>query len=520
VPFKKYIDSGERKERDNIWYFKPGSTGSMQVVGNGTAENPFVGFTPSNSGAINPNIGVIDRYPLMYFAPGNYSFGGFSSRGIADRYNLPEGWGMYGRTTDYKVSAMGDDRAKFYYGGVDLTYNSGEGNLPTTLNSIRITNNKAGKDNAALYANNASDVILQNVDIENNFSTSIVGTVSVFGIYANQSVLNFVRLNDFVDGESTVVGSGITSSGSIPSIGKGYGLFVDNNSTVNFISGSNTVTGSGTTATGADYGEGYGIFVDHASIINFVGGANTIRGIGNDLSTDKDIGYGVYAKNNSTINLQDGINTIEGLGNGHGSVHGLADGVYMDFSTLNFVGGTNTVEGSANNVSRGIENDKSTINFTGGTNIVKAIGSGANDGILVDSSTVNFSGGTNTIVGVSGQSGRGIDAYDSVINFTSGTNVIEGFGSSSGFGIKAADSIVNFANSSENKVTIAASGTTNQVGIYADGGSSHLQRNGVDLQNSTTIADMQQYINFKYYQAGIGKAVQWASHFFRDWPTS
>lgn len=110
--FRNYVDKGERKEHDNVWYFKKGyvsgnakGTGTQQ--GAGTAENPYIGFTPGNYGAINPNIGVIDKYPLMYFAPGTYNFIGFSSRGIDDRFNLPNGWGMYGKNDNYTAPAIG-----------------------------------------------------------------------------------------------------------------------------------------------------------------------------------------------------------------------------------------------------------------------------------------------------------------------------------------------------------------------------------------------------------------------------
>lgn len=450
----KDIDQGERKEHDNVWYFKQlnkkGKNGSAKDTGpqqgSGTAEDPFIGFTPGNYGAINPNMGTIDKYPLMFFAPGSYNFGGFNT---APRFDLPNGWGMYGKTADYKSPAMGDERATFT-GGLDLKYNAGEGNAPTTLNSIRILNDQGATSpsdhsSAALYVENAGNVILQNTDIQNNVvapSSPEPTVMYVYGIYAKNSTINFESLNRATAGVNSVV---VLSDQS-----KDDGRVVyATGSTINFDGGKNVITGMSK--------KGFAINADH-STVNFNGGENTIAIAGTLTEV-----FGIYASH----------------------------------SLINFNGGENAITGSIEHGNGyGIDAYYSTINFNGGRNVIAGVGAGdqfeSSYGIQVSNSTINFNGGENTITG----------------RATGDDNI-------SAYGISAYSSTINFANSSSQKVTIGAVGTTKQYGIMANE-DSHIQRYGRDLSNGTSLSDMQKYINFN--GSGDGAAVQWDSHFILNWP--
>lgn len=478
---KKFIDQGEQKEHDNVWYFKPTPPDAATVnptTGDGTYENPFVGFTPSNYDAISPHIGVIDQDPLMYFAPGSYSFSGFYSRDINDRFNLPNGWGMYGRTGDYKAPAQGQARATFL-GGLDTDYSedTNSGQKATTIDSISIKNYSTpspsaneedeGYGYAALYANNASNLILKNTNLE-------------------------------------AYGYGITTI----------------NSVLNFDGGFNTVTAIANNASKTNVS--YGIYA-RSSTVNFNGGVNTIVSVADNPDNKTNKGYGVNAIS-STVNFNGGINTINAssINTGEDESAVYAYGILANNSLINFNEGVNTVNSSAideclnksDSFSYGINIDNSTVNFNHGINTINSTGSKTDKlyayGIYSKSdnspnvshkSTINFNNGINTI---------NADVYSTAASKAYG---IYSDGDNNSL-------TVNFANPAASKVTIqaAASGneTDEQSGIYLNE-SSHLQRSGKDLEKNTTLDDMQQYVNF--VGTGAGSAVDWIDHFTLDWPS-
>lgn len=491
----KLVDKGEQKEHDNIWYFRHSPNGDKQEQeGSGTYEDPFIGFTSSNYGAIDPHIGIIDEDPLMYFAPGTYGFHDFHSREMDDRFNLPNGWGMYGRTDDYKAPATGDQRAVFY-GGLDIDYSSGDGHKATTLDSINVksfsdTIDTTG-DYAALYVNNADNLILKNDKFES----------SGYGIWAENSTLNFNGGDNYVIGyEQGEIGSAVTFS---------YGIRAQF-STINFNSGNNVISSSdgvNTTSTG------YGIAAKN-SVINFNGGTNTVTGASAvDVNNVDNDSYGIRSEN-STINFNGGTNTINAS-----SVNTLDD---YNFSI----------------VAWGISAENSAINFNGGVNSINSTVQGENVtelpisayGLSLYDTVVNFNGGINTISsayhGSDEASVYGIynsekGDNNSSVNFKGGINTINANGGSKAYGIysdgdNSSTLTVNFANSSDNKVTISASANDEQYGIYVKGANSYIQRNGTNLSDGTTLAEMQQYINF--VGAGAGAAVDWDNHFILDWP--
>jgi len=485
-PTRRFVDYGEGKEHDKIWYFRQSSSSSNdpQQVGSGTYEDPFIGFTSPNYSAIDLHLGVIDAYPLMYFAPGAYNFNDFSSRTISDRFNLPNGWGMYGRTNDYTAPAIG----AVFYGGLDVNNLNG-GDAPTTLDSIDVKSFSNSVDTtgiyAALYANNTNNLILKNDEFES----------SGYGIWAVNSTVNFNGGDNYVIGyeRGTQTGTGVTSS---------YGIFADS-STINFNSGNNTIVssdGNHTTSTS------YGIFAQHSSVINFNGGTNTVTGVSSDINQNSNDSYGIWA-NSSNINFYGGTNTINAS-----SINTLS----LDTYSI---------------ISYGIMAFDNNINFNGGVNTVNSVAQGSSSGgqisaygIDLVNAVVNFNDGRNTLnSGYSGSSDAFVytiyndDYYgtnSSVVNFNGGINAINAAGGDKSYGIYSSATsganpalTVNFANSSQNKVTIDVSGSDEQDGIYVIGDGSHLQRNGQDLSPNTTLANMQEYIDF--VGAGIGAAVHW-----------
>jgi hypothetical protein len=466
VPVTTYTDQGEQKEHDNVWFFKQLSGGGQTAgnvgdigpqTGSGTAEDPFIGFTPGNYGAINPSAGGIDKHPLMYFAPGTYSFSGFSSRGVDDRFNLPNGWSMYGKTSDYKMPAMAGERAAFS-GGLDLYYDVGAGTLPTTVDSIRVINTQGASvdgdfSNAALYVVNAGDVILKNVGIQNNVNTGASRSFA-YGICANNSILNFEKLNDTTDGTSTVIGEG----------------------------------------TNAIFAEGFGVYAIN-STVNFQGGANSIEGVGGSY------GFGIYA-NASNITFNGSGNTILGTGV---AIDGSGVGIFANVSTVTFGGSAkNTIQGLGNNYGFGITADYSTINFEGSANTIKGLGNNYGFGIIANVSTINFVAESADLIEGQGAVFYGIRAAGSTINFGAKTRVqinVQG----DGFGIIATDSTINFGAETRLKIQVLGGGYVD--GIYASN-SSIIKDEFGGLMTTGKITD---YVDF-YGEGGSGYKYFWDGH--------
>jgi hypothetical protein len=143
---------------DNLWFFVPnGSSNAGLVQGNGTYENPYIGLTLDNFNNINPSIGTIDKYPLLYFSnenQGNYHLDTFTNNRFTQ---LPTGWGMYGRDDHFKRPATGDTRPTFF-GGINLSYGD------NILNAFRVFNN-TNVQSEGIYINGAQNIYFDNVQV-------------------------------------------------------------------------------------------------------------------------------------------------------------------------------------------------------------------------------------------------------------------------------------------------------------------------------------------------------------------
>lgn len=363
----KTIDLGETTIHGKLWFFKQltatteNDIGPGFVQGSGTFEDPYVGFTPANVGDINPNLGTTDKFPLLYFAPGNYNFDGTGHGFQNGRFTLPSGWGMFGRADNtYESPAIGINRARFA-GGLDLD-GSTIGGDPTTLNSIAVINAKGATSdidfsNAALHVMNANNVVLQNVDIENGFSPAAPNAPAfTYGIYAKNSTLNFEQLDEISGGDTEIIGL----------------------------------------ADSHKFGNAVGLYTDSA-VININGGMTTMSGTAvTDLAAvpNESIGIGILATNNSFVNFKDGKNSVSGIGSGTAQDR-IGVGIDVENSTLSFVNGTNAITSDGEFQSIGIaaigtsvinfenRDEKVTIGATGGSVLLPKVGISADNSVSI-----------------------------------------------------------------------------------------------------------------------------------------
>lgn len=435
-------------EHDNIWFFKQGNNAQDDVSiingGDGTFENPFVGFNQQNVAVVSNNFGSIgatkDKFPLLYFAPGIYSLTGqgFTTDG---RFSLPLGWGMYGRADyTYKAPAFVDDRALFE-GGLDIvgavaTASNNDLLQATTLNSIRVLNDKAmdafnfNLANAATYIENAGLVLIKNTEIKSVVTSDVPGDDAVGMFVGNASTVNFEQLSPCEIGKNTVEG---ISAGS-----DGYGIF----SLAGIIP---TVNGNGSSSNSVQTN------VTDTVNINFNSGENVISG---RSDAESGFGFGFGIKSNSIAG--NGVNALTNLkfngGNNRviaevGNFGGEADGIH-----------TRTEASNATNAA-------ANVSFNGGNNNVTAdafttLGNfGATFGIYAETSVsgaanattnIRFNSGNNNVTSSAiapspdmVNSATGI--YAQVVNANAAsatTNVIFNGGNNAVIATVAADNII------------------------------------------------------------------------------
>ncbi|KPJ67466.1 MAG: hypothetical protein AMJ43_04210 [Coxiella sp. DG_40] len=437
-------------EHDNIWFFKRGTApkGHFQNIGTGTYEDPYVGFDPAKVGEVkdHEHDGVVDLFPLLYFDEGTYDLGVFENN---HRFELPGGWGMYGRMNNYLEPAEGDHRALFI-GGLDLK----KGN--NVLDSIRLENNTEG---------NSSQEGQQDIGINIKGSDVYMNNISVGALNSNEGYTRGIWIEDangVTLNRSQVYGYGSESEQDEP-----IGIVVKN--------GELTLGDSNSIKTHAAGGHTAGIFLIGVSTLKISGSNNMINA--NTTGTDKDA-YSIDADESteSTIDISGSGNNIEA-----NASNGDAAGIFAKNLTLNISGSSNSI--SANEGSEyayGIYAENSTVNISGSENSINAnINNGEAYGIFAKNSTVYISGNKNNIDATS----------------TSGD----------AFGIKAEEnSIVRFT--STEKTIITAKGT-NRWGIYADS-SSHLRTTDSE-HDIGNLSDLLPYITFNDGGGTGGNRIEW-----------
>lgn len=516
-------------EHDNIWFFKPTAATDRNtspqnadaVQGEGTYENPFIGFTQDNYAAIRPNIGTIDPFPLMYFAPGTYSLQGvgFPTDG---RFSLPNGWGMFGRTSNYVAPAVLSDRAQFL-GGIDLMYASGAGTEETTLDSIVIANQLSGINNAALFIQNAADVILQNLDIQN---IATLNNLATYGIYADNSLLymngssvsatsnpstgtslayaiNLINNSKLVLGNANNINAtAISEISSSSSDATAYGINIDN-STLNINGNNNSITSEATAGDAETPGVveqssdalAFALYANNNSNVylggdynNFIttakAGTATASVTTNVTATATALAEGVSLQNDSSMNIAGNYNSFTTLATGgvaaanagveflqsstaRAFAYGEADAfVLTNASTLSISGNHNNVYATAEG---GTTNSSTASPF--GSSSVSDAHADAN-GFILDSSSLNINGNNNLVETI---------ALNSTAVATSQGSPFASAVATSNVNATAED--FNLVNSSMNIL-----GSNNEILAAATGGSAMATSSDAQTTNANTTA--------------------------------
>jgi hypothetical protein len=315
--------------RDNIWYFKKSSpsapsnqhnnnannnNGKNSVPqGDGTYENPFHDFHQTHFNHIlqkqnQPQQQFATPFPSLFFAPGNYSFNEFSghlgSTKQPHTFYLPPGWGLYGRTHDYRAPATGELRPTFT-GALDLfnpattpidsqnqhhqhqQYQQQLNNIIDSVNFLYTAAN--GNIDGIIRIENLHNAILRNIAVGANNATMGYR----IGIWSSQSTLDLHSVKE-INAYSNNRHDRVT------------GILALNGSIINFVDGTNYINGTilATQGTGDNiYAAGISA---NDSTINFLGGQNHVSGaITGNSKVNRMISLGSYGIDlvNSTINF-------------------------------------------------------------------------------------------------------------------------------------------------------------------------------------------------------------------------
>lgn len=474
------MGAGEGISHDNLQWFnvKDASPGR----GSGTFEDPYKQFIPENIQEINAYKGAVDKFPLLYIRPGEYSFSALANKKLLVGY----GWGIYGRGLDPTRSAVGDGRAILRgilgFESIAGVSNSGNNYVDSViLYNTNLATAKANSDEHGLVRlESSSNVTLHNVKVGGNnaadgFSTAIWmkssslnlldtevnawsdatqgGSFPVYGIRAMESsAVNFAGIgNNVVNVWANAQGSTLPISA--------YGVSADNsNITFNSSGGNNEVSVllSGTPAGGGEKSS-YGIYAVNGSAITFSGqgvGENKIAATTKDAVNDA--ATGIYALQ-STVNLNSGNNAVSAYASGYsgsakaaGNAATAVYGIKAENSTVNLTAvGNNTVTANANaqdntaaTSAYGIKADGSNVTLTsaGGNNEIRAVLGGVPQstngklsyGIYANTSTLTFNGnwqgGANrvfaTVDGAANNFAAGIYALQSTVNLNGGVNTV------------------------------------------------------------------------------------------------
>lgn len=283
------INEGLSLFRDNIFFFTgTGGTVFDGTGATGTFENPLAAnqFTQVNVDGID----AIADNANLFFNTGTYIINPPSPDVPNARIILPDGQSIFGRSADFRNSAVGAERPLFL-GGLDLTGNN-------RLDSIILTNE--------ITSDGTTDIDLNTLDIED--------------------AENIFICNSVINGLLTIEGN----NSSLLEVSSVYA----NNSEVtihdSIINATTTITGS-----------------------NFFGSLVTGIGGNGDQSGDRDFVNNLFTLKNVTINSNaiievDNLNGVVGTGfnfvtaiggNAFGGSANFTNNIFdLDFCTLNSTG--------------------------------------------------------------------------------------------------------------------------------------------------------------------------------------
>jgi len=192
--------------RDNIYFFTSSGGTTFNGSATGTFENPLRAdqFTQNTVDAI----ASLTPTANLFFNPGTYIIEPTSPDAPNAAISLPGGQSIFGRTTDYRCSATGDERP-ILLGRLNLI----AGN--NTLDSIRLINSMLLADPTefvtliALSITNSPNVLICNSEITSNLT--VTGT-DRFGVAV-------IAIQALVNSSVTIENSLITAAASIATAG-------------------------------------------------------------------------------------------------------------------------------------------------------------------------------------------------------------------------------------------------------------------------------------------------------------
>lgn len=372
-------DAGLVTIRDNIFFFSPTGTATVGGANAGTFENPFA---PTQfSQATVDSVFVQTGDGNFFFATGTYTIAGpFAPNQVV---TLHDDQGLFGRTADFRFSAVGDQRP-ILLGGLIFT---GHNNLDSMqlINSL-VNTDGAGRVVAIDMVNAPDNHICNSLVRATSTFTGILGEGefnTAIGIHANGSGLSIET--SVIEGNAVVNGSisgGLNAGVGIGAIGGFAGTATSGVSSLSSL--GNFVAGG---AGGDGIGEQGSNGTPASSIVSTSNGADGISA----NSTDS------FARNTFSIFDTDvigsatvsgtetgfGLNAAVGIGaiGGHGGIAG-SGGSGGDTTGNNAIAGTG---GDGINGGTGGTGGSATLTVTTGTG-----GAGGNANASADFTSNSF----------------------------------------------------------------------------------------------------------------------------------
>lgn len=396
------VDATDQIRYDNLWFFKPAALSATNdaTIQDGTYEHPFIGINASNFSytLANQNIGKITP-PMLYFAPGQYNFDTFAPY---HEFQLPTGWGMFGRSADYKLAATGDQRPFFtghlYLKGTSASVLGGKNTIDSVIFDDDLPPHIGiDRTDATVYLENVSDVKFNNV--------KVIAQIVPAGIEMENSTLNLYNTevrSAFAPAGSTanywndgiqmrkgstlnLMGGNVIHATSLPQIGSinwgVTGIGVEDQSIINFSQGDNKVESVATAISDVARTDGITLY---GGTVNFIGGQNTVLSSNNSNRTSWVMANGIATNSgNSTtaksyINFNGGVNYVHAETGNYLHTGGIVAAIllYRGSTDISFTNGINTLtaDSSSNLPPSGIgnitESANNNINFSGGNNSI------------------------------------------------------------------------------------------------------------------------------------------------------
>ncbi len=166
--------------RDNIWFFAGQGGSAFTGLATGTFENPLSRDQLTQT-TVN-SIFSLTPYAKLFFNTGNYVLNPLSATAPNATLILPAGQSIYGRTLNYKCSAIGIQRPTFL-GEMELVGNNKLDSI-TLVNNLTLPQQGSAINLTALAILNAPNVSICNSRITSQLSVvgNNIGSINVSGL--------------------------------------------------------------------------------------------------------------------------------------------------------------------------------------------------------------------------------------------------------------------------------------------------------------------------------------------------